>query len=313
MIDPSRRTFIKSSLLLGASAAVPAVFGRALHPFLEEGKPPMKFGLVTYLWGRDWDLPALIANCETTKVLGVELRTTHAHGVEPSLGAKERAEVKKRFSDSPVELVGIGSNERCDHPDPARLEKAMAATRAFIRLSHDVGGSGVKVKPDSFHENVPREKTIEQIGRSLNSLAAFGAGLGQEIRLEVHGGCSDLPVIRKIMDVADHPNAAVCWNCNAEDLKGAGLEKNFRLVRERFGATLHIRELNVGSYPYRRLMDLLVETGYGGWVLLEARTNPADGVKALVEQRRIFEKMISAARRELSPSKKKKGSPAPVR
>lgn len=296
MIDPSRRSFLKSSLLLGAASVIPAPLGRALGPELDPPPSSMKFGLVTYLWGKDWDLPTLIANCEKTKILGVELRTTHAHGVEPSLGKAQRGEVKKRFGDSPVALVGIGSNERFDHPDPARLAAAMKASRAFIKLSHEVGGSGVKVKPDSFHESVSHEKTIEQIGKSLNILGRFGADLGQEIRLEVHGGCSALPVIKKIMDAADHPNVGVCWNCNAEDLKGDGLEKNFRLVRRRFGATLHVRELNVGSYPYRQLMDLLVKTRYAGWVLLEARTSPADRIKALVEQRLIFEKMTVPAR-----------------
>ncbi|MHC4501379.1 MAG: sugar phosphate isomerase/epimerase, partial [Planctomycetota bacterium] len=70
----------------------------------------MRFGLVTYLWGKDWDLPTLIKNCETTKVLGVELRTQHAHGVESSLSAQQRREVKKRFANSPVVLVGLGTN-----------------------------------------------------------------------------------------------------------------------------------------------------------------------------------------------------------
>ena len=32
-----------------------------------------------------------------------------------------------------------------------------------------------------------------------------------------------------------------------------------------------------------------------GWILLEARTNPADKVKALIEQRETFEKMVTAA------------------
>ena len=42
----------------------------------------MKFGLVTYQWGKDWDLPTLITNCERTGYHGIELRTQHAHGVE---------------------------------------------------------------------------------------------------------------------------------------------------------------------------------------------------------------------------------------
>ena len=47
----------------------------------------MRPGLVTYQWGKDWDLPTLIANCAKTSMLGVEQRTQIAHGVETSLNA----------------------------------------------------------------------------------------------------------------------------------------------------------------------------------------------------------------------------------
>ena len=63
-----------------------------------------------------------------------------------------------------------------------------------------------------------KKKTIEQIGKSLNELGAFGADHAQQIRLEVHGQCQRLPIIKQIMDIADHPNVAVCWNSNPEDL-----------------------------------------------------------------------------------------------
>ncbi len=259
----------------------------------------MRLGLVTYLWGEKWDLPTLLANCEKSKVLGVELRTTHAHGVERTLSAKERAEVKKRFDDSPVEHVGIGSNERFDHPGPSALERAIEATKEFVKLSHDVGGSGVKVKPNDLHKNIPREQTIAQIGKSLNELGAFGKDFGQEIRLEVHGNCCELPIMKEIMDVADHPNVGVCWNSNDADLKGEGLKHNFGLVKDRFGATAHVRELNIGGYPYQELMDLFVAMDYDGWILLEARTKPEDPVAALIEQREVFEDMIEAAQTRL--------------
>ena len=50
----------------------------------------MRFGMVTYQWGKDWQLPTLLEKCEGAKIAGVELRTTHAHGVEPELGAPAR-------------------------------------------------------------------------------------------------------------------------------------------------------------------------------------------------------------------------------
>jgi len=44
------------------------------------------------MWGFDWKLPELLANCEKAGAEGVELRTGHAHGVEPELSAAGRRE-----------------------------------------------------------------------------------------------------------------------------------------------------------------------------------------------------------------------------
>ena len=97
------------------------------------------------------------------------------------------------------------------------------------------------------------------------------------------------------MDVADNPNVGVCWNCNEEDLSGRGFEYNFNLVKDRFGHTVHVRELNEGDYPYQELISRLVDMDYDGWVLLECRTDPDDKVAAMIEQRQVFEKMVQKA------------------
>lgn len=257
-------------------------------------EPAMKFGLVTYLWGQDMDLPTVIDACAKSGLGGVELRTEHKHGVEPGLTKAQRQEVRKRFADSPVTLVGYGSNAQFHENDPAKVKANIELAKRYIQLMHDCGGSGVKVKPNSFVKDVPREKTIEQIGRALNEIAACGQQYGQQIRVEVHGpGTSELPVMKAIFDVADHPNAAICWNSNAEDLKGDGLEHNFRLVSGRFGKTAHVRELTGTDYPWAQLFALFRGIRYDGWVLLEARGNPADKVAALIEQRQAFEKLVS--------------------
>ena len=75
----TRRGFIRRSISAGIGLTAIGVLPRL--PELPKAK--MRFGLVTYQWGRDWDLPTLISNCEKTGYLGVELRTEHAHKVEP--------------------------------------------------------------------------------------------------------------------------------------------------------------------------------------------------------------------------------------
>jgi sugar phosphate isomerase/epimerase len=292
MTPINRRLFLQNTALAtvgvaaGCTSRSAGLSGRAAT---------MRFGLVTYLWGKDLDVPNLLATCEQAGVFGVELRTEHAHRVEPGLSKAARAEVKRRFADSPVTLVGYGSNARFHDAEPAKLRENLELAKQYIRLMHDCGGSGVKVKPDGFPPGVPREKTIEQIGRALNEVAAFGAGHGQEIRVEVHGGgTSEIPVMKAIFDIADHPNAKICWNSNAQDLQGAGLEANFNLLRNRFGATAHVRALDSTGYPFAQLLRLFKASDYRGWVMLEAHSNPpANLVAALTAQRELFDKLTA--------------------
>ncbi len=297
MSDVTRRDFLKTTVLTTATASA-GVFGLTRPGYSQDKKgADIRYGLVTYQWGKDWDLPTLLKNCEQAKVLGVELRTTHKHGVEPSLTEAERIAVRAKFESSSVQMVGIGSNERFDSPDPKVLEASIEATKRFIQLSHDVGGSGVKVKPDSFHKDVPREKTIAQIGKALNQVAEYATGFGQQIRLEVHGQCAQLPTIKAILDVADHPNVAVCWNSNPQDLEAPGLEHNFNLVKNRLGQTTHIHRFDVKNYPWPELLDLYVKADYSGWMMLEEGEVPADPAAELIKQRELFDQMLSEARK----------------
>jgi hypothetical protein len=297
ILNRNRRDFLASSAaMLVAGPAAFAAAARTASASTDAASSKLSFGMVTYLWGRDLSLPQLIHACEASGLEGVELRTTHRHGVERMLNADARREVRARFADSPLAMVGIGSDERFDSPDPERLAAAKQATRAFLELSAAVGGSGVKVKPDSFHQGIARAKTIEQIGRSLAELAPMAADLEQELRLEVHGQCQDPKVIQQIVEIADHPAIRVCWNSNPRDLRGEGLQRNYQRLRPYFGGTLHVRELGDERYPFVDLMELLVRDEYAGMVLLEAHSSPPrHRVPALANQRAVMDEMSRRA------------------
>jgi sugar phosphate isomerase/epimerase len=250
----------------------------------------MQLGLVTYQWGAAWDLPTLIKNCQATGFAGVELRTTHKHGVEPTLNDAQRKEVADRFADSGIELVGLGTVCEFHSPDAAVVRKNIDECKSFIRLCHDVGGSGVKVRPNGLPAGVSAERTIEQIGKSLDEVAAFGEGYGIEIRLEIHGrGTSEIPTIRKIMDVSKHTGSKLCWNCNDADLAGAGLAANFQSVQDRLG-TVHIHEL-ISDYPWRELFALLKAANFSGWTLLEEGATTSDPIRVMKYYRLLWQTM----------------------
>ncbi|MBN1420864.1 MAG: TIM barrel protein [Planctomycetes bacterium] len=285
--DLSRRAFLAGCAAAGIAAARAAEAGDA--------KPGMRFGFTTYQWGKDWDIPALIANCRAAGVFGVELRTSagYAHGVELEIGADRRAEVRKRFADSPVALVGLATSERFDAIDPAQVKKAIEATKNFLRLSRDVGGTGVRVFPNDFHKEVPREKTIAQIARALDEVGEVAADLGQQVRLEAHGSAGDLPSMRAILARVTSRSVRIKLNSDARDAAGEGFEHNFNLVKDDLGGTVHVHDMKDPKFPNKLQIALLLKMKWTGWMLLEASAKVEDRVRAIREQRELWEKMVA--------------------
>ena len=137
-------------------------------------------------------------------------------------------------------------------------------------------------------------ETIAQIAASLNEVGRYASDMGQVVRVEVHGKLTQqLPNMKAIFEQVSEKSVKICWNSNDQDLLPPGLEDHFNSVKKWFGDTVHIRELNVGEYPYQQLMDLFVEINYKGWILLEARTNPEDRIAAMKEQLSVFNAMIN--------------------
>lgn len=285
-----RRDFIK---LTGAAGLGMMVTNSPLFGAIPSASK-MKFGLVTYQWGKDMDLHTLIRNCEDAGYDGVELRTEHAHGVETTLSASERKKVKKLFSRSPVTCVGYGSNYEYHDADQTKLRWNIDQTKEYVKLCSDIGATGLKVKPNTLPADVPREKTISQIAASLNEVGKFAQDYGQTIRVEAHGRItSELPNMKAIFDEVTEPNVKICWNCNPVDTNAPGLKGNFELVQKWIGDTVHIHTLDSGEYPYEEIFKLLKGINYNGWMLLEEGKVPSDIVPSMKEQRMLFDEMIS--------------------
>jgi sugar phosphate isomerase/epimerase len=275
-----RRQFLKIAGLgmgvLSLHSATRNAADNSKPPSFLSGKPTIQLGLVTYNLAQDWDIATIIKNCEATNFEGVELRTTHAHKVEVNLSKDERKEVRKRFEDSTVQLMGLGSIFDYHTPDQAKLRRDIEATKEYIVLAQDVGATGVKVRPNGLPKEVPIEKTLAQIGHALAELGDFARDHGQVIRLEVHGpGSSFPPYIRTILDTANHPNVGACWNCNATDLDGEGWDHNFDLLKDKI-FSVHMTDLFQEEYPFRKLLTRLNKIPFHGFCLAEipASTDP---------------------------------------
>ena len=228
---------------------------------------------MTYTLAENWDIESIIKNLSETGFQSVELRTTHSHGVEVNLSAADRAEVKRRFEDSPLETISLASAFQYHWTDPGELQKHIEGTKEYSILARDVGATSIRVFPNALPEGVPEEQTMEQIGKALAEVGEFAYDYGVKIKVCVHGKkTARVPVIKKIIDYSQSPHVYVNWNCNLNDGEGNGFEHNFNLLKDRI-ISLHTHDLWDERYPYRLLFKLLAESGFDGYCNAEIPGN----------------------------------------
>ncbi len=285
----SRRGFFQSSAATVAAGSAASLLSFSESVEAESKRQRLHLGLVTYNLAKDWDVDTIIKNCTETKYEAVELRTTHAHKVEVELTPDQRAEVRKKFADSPVRLASLGSVFEFDSPDPDVLRKNIEGAKEYILLARDVGAAGIKMRPNRLHvkEGVAEETTLKQIGESLREIGEFGRNQSVEIRLEVHGSdTSRIPRAKKILDYADHNNVFVCWNSNQTDLDDGGLEKNFALLKDKIHF-VHMRDLYLEEYPWSKMLQMLQKSGYSGYCCAEIPAS-SDPLRVMNYYRALF-------------------------
>jgi len=266
-LDLSRRGFLAAA---GALAGAPLL---GPLPAAAQDAPKFKLGTITYNIAAAWDLATLLQVCKTTGYGHVELRTTHAHKVEPDLSAEQRREVKKQFEDSGIRLWSFGTVCEFQAADPAVVKKQVEDCRAFCVLAADLGAKGVKVRPNGIPKGADLQKTLEQIGRALQDCGKAAADHGVEIWVEVHGATTQNPPnMRTIMDHCGHPSVGICWNSNPTDVKDGSIKESFDLLKKDI-RSCHINEL-WGAYPYRELFAGLKSIAFDRVTLMECAGVP---------------------------------------
>jgi len=252
---------------------------------------------VTYNVPKDWDLPTLLKVCKQVGVAAVECRTTHKHGVEPTLNAEQRKEVRKQFMDSGVVFWGCGSVCEFHSTDAAVVKKNIEECKRFVDLVKDLGGKGVKVRPNGVPKDADEQKTFAQIGKALQECGKTAADAGVEIWVEVHGPVTALPKnMRAIMDACGHKAVGVTWNSNGTDLENKSIATGFELLKP-FIKSCHINDLEndaKGTYPYRELFKLLRGIGYDRYTLCEVGKayNVDEGIEFLKKYKMLWEQLV---------------------
>ncbi len=235
-------------------------------------KARFRLGLVTYNVGALWDLKTLLTVCNQAGIGGVEFRTTHKHGVEPSLSKVDRLEVKKRCSDAGIEIWGLGTTSEFQSVATRIVRSHIETTKRFVELAADLGAKGVKVRPNGIPKEKPVSETLKQIGVSMAECGEFAAKHGVEIWCEVHGlGTQEPANMAEIFNHCPTPSVGICWNSNPTDVNNGSISKAYDLLGKHI-KSCHINNLYNNfdrTYPYKELFIRLAMSNYDRYTLIE--------------------------------------------
>lgn len=247
----------------------------------------MKLGLLTYNMARSWDLFTLLDRAKRLGFDGISFRVdqAHAHGVELNLNPAQRRELRDQVTSSGLETCGLSSGCRYDALDVRELRGEIDHTKALLQLAADVGASGLKVFGNNFHEDegVSRDQTIHQIALALRECAEFAAGLAPastsvqssvKVRFEMHGDLNPWPHAVQLMELTDHPNVSLIYNCDPRDVVDGSIQDTLEHIRP-WLRHVHIHDLS-DPFPYGELFGFLVDMDYDGYMVgeLPASSDP---------------------------------------
>ena len=119
------------------------------------------------------------------------------------------------------------------------MQEDIADTKEYIMLAHDARGrDGRKSAPQ------------------CSPLDAREVGIGGKTH-----------IIKTIMDVADHKNVGFAGTQTRVTWR-AGFDSNFNLVKDKI-FSVHMRDLYLEEYPFRKLLTRLNEIQFDGFCLAE--------------------------------------------
>ena len=158
---------------------------------------------------------------------GIELRGLEGEmdlTKRPELGARTIAASVKDLRALDLVITDLGASARLHEPDARVLATQMDEARRFIDLAHRLGAPWVRVFPDRFVPNEPREVTIARVGSNLAELGWFAKGSGVGVLVESHGEFTDSASLEAMMQAAGQvPGVGLVWDTH--HTVSAGKEK----------------------------------------------------------------------------------------
>jgi sugar phosphate isomerase/epimerase len=298
----SRREFVG----LAASAACAIARGPrgllAAEPLMDD-TPLYRISLAQWslhrtLWAGDLDTLGFARAAK--RDYGIEaIEYVNSFFKDKASDAAYLAELNKRASDEGVRnlLIMIDGEGAIGDPDDAARAKAIDNHRPWVEAAKTLGCHSIRVNARS--EGTPEEQR-DLVVDGLRRLAEFADGHGIDVIVENHGGLSSNGAwLAGVMKKVDHPRCGTLPDFGNFRIADDEWYDRYEGVRELMpyakavSAKSHDFDAdgNETGTDYRRMMRIVLDAGYRGWVGVEyegSKLSEADGIR---RTRELLEKV----------------------
>jgi len=282
-----RRRFFTFTLAGLGTVSLPAI-----EPIQRPGRSRLHLGLAAYSfrqyfrWARGkaqqpptqtppWDLPDFINWCADHQVPGAELTSYY---FPPDVNDAYLLEIKHHAFLRGVEITGTAVGNNFAQPKGPALDAEIAETKKWIDRAALMGAPHVRVFAGSKTGDLSEEEAVANCLAAYQECLDHAATKGIFLGLENHGGIVAEPAaLVRLVRAATGPWAGINLDTGNFQTKDpyadlaliAPYAVNVQLKTE-------IRRQNGTPEPadLQRLVRLLREAGYQGWVTLEYEDQP---------------------------------------
>jgi sugar phosphate isomerase/epimerase len=266
----------------------------------------MKWTLNTYQVGQEWSTDHLIEMCVKTGYPYIEFLQDfkQPHGLEYDTPAEKYLETKQKLDAAGLRFGSLTSCQTFHSVDEKERAEAVTRVKHVIDMAKLVGCDHVRVLGDQLpKEESERPPVVDNIAECIGELGEY-AGPDISVSLEVHGSFTDPYYALMVAEKVDLPNVGLVFN----GMWPVGRPWKYTLpegtpsIRPFFEAiypyltSVHIHAMEdpkVLRY-YHEFFQLLVDSGYAGYVANEAAYTGPDPEKVLRMYTAMFQTMISA-------------------
>lgn len=208
-----------------------------------------------------WDLTEILTGAIRYGYDSVEPRAEadQKHGVEIEATKKQRASIRAAFEDTGVKMSCIATSRRYAIADDKERAESVELTKRYVELADDLGCNHIRVFGGMTPEGMEFAEAKKHVAESLREAATAAEGSHVHLCIETHDAYCLANDLMEVIQMANHPHIAVCWDIMHPVTHGMSMAEAFEHVR---GLTRHCH-IHDGRIPEGEKRAEMCLTGEG--------------------------------------------------